>query len=551
MNAYLIEALKDIMQQIKTCLDEQGEQVVTRLQQVSLGELKLTETLSPDEIECARELFGWVAQQGPLNAWAKVQPLLPKLMAAHDETAIETIFLDPGFSYLPPCLKKLKNKRTLARMAVLLASYICYDQFHYPQPETGVYDISSSPFQKLKWVYRYWFNQLEVAEIGSGLEAFFASQQFKFFNLTDPSPDPGGVKPVIPRVSVSCAGDLLAVDVLIPENTPHLFDAITDFFSSADIVSANLESTVDNKAVIGRNQIPGEPARMNTSQAMFNKFREEAKVNFFSTATNHAMDYQEAGVLATLDVLKKSGALYAGTAASQEEQNDVVIFEKNGIKVALLAYTFDLNGHKLPTDKPYLANEVRFNDVNPPPDYTLIKKQVAAARAKGADWIIAYCHWGWEFEMYPHVNIVEAAHKVIECGVDTILGNHPHVSQPAQLIPRVGKQDALVIYAFGDFVSYHPDSRNSKLAYSVKFDIGKALGQTRLFNLQALPLYIVNENLGDGRFDCRIVKFFDVLERPDDFGLTALEKEQLEHLQVKVWDDILSPLSSISQRFEA
>ncbi|WP_240357247.1 CapA family protein [Pseudomonas hygromyciniae] len=43
---------------------------------------------------------------------------------------------------------------------------------------------------------------------------------------------------------------------------------------------------------------------MNTSEAMFRKFRDEANINFFSTATNHAMDWGEQGVLATLDVLK-------------------------------------------------------------------------------------------------------------------------------------------------------------------------------------------------------------------------------------------------------
>lgn len=147
--------------------------------------------------------------------------------------------------------------------------------------------------------------------------------------------------------------------------------------------------------------------------------------------------------------------------------------------------------------------------------------------------------------MYPHVNIVEAARKVIACGVDTILGNHAHVSQPAELIPRPGKQDALVIYAFGDFVSYHPESRNSKLAYTLKFSIGKFLGVTRLFNVKALPIYIVNERLDDKRFNCRIVKFFDVLENPDGYGLTELEKSQLPHLRDKVWNEILSPLSSL------
>ena len=535
MNADFINALRQVMQQIKTCLDEHGNQTVEILKRVANGELAMVETLTPEETEHVRVLFGWVAQVGPHNVWAKIQPALADLIASKGDIRLDEILIDPEFGKLLPELEWLKNKRTQARFAVLLASYICYDQFHYPQPETGVYNISGSAFQKLKWVYRYWFNQLEVAEKGSALEDYFASQTLDL------------LAPDTPSVSVSCAGDLLAVDVLTPENTPHLFDDITDFYSTADIVSANLESTVDKNQPIGRNQEPGKPACMNTSEAMFRKFRDEANINFFSTATNHAMDYEEPGVLATLDVLKRSGALYAGTAASQAEQDDVVIFEKDGIKVALLAYTFDLNGHPIPADTPWLANEVRFNDVNPPPDYSLIEQQVATAKAKGADWIIAYCHWGWEFEMYPHANIVDAAHKVIAYGVDTILGNHPHVSQPAQLIPRDGKQAALVIYAFGDFVSYHPESRNSKLAYAIKFNIGKAKGLTSLFNVQALPLYIVNEDLGNQRFNCRIVKFFDVLERPDDFGLTELEKSQLPHLRDKVWNDILSPLSSIAQ----
>lgn len=285
---------------------------------------------------------------------------------------------------------------------------------------------------------------------------------------------------------------------------------------------------------------------MNTSEAMFRKFRDEAKINFFSTATNHAMDWGEQGVLATLDILRRSGAYHSGTAASQAEQDDVVVVEKNGIKISLLAFTFDLNGYKVPTDKPYLVNEVRFNDANPAPDYALIKKQVAAAKRKGADHIIAYCHWGWEFEMYPHVNIVEAAREVVACGVDTILGNHPHVSQPAELIEREGLPPALVIYAFGDFVSYHPESRNSKLAYIVKFQICKyGTEKSFLANFEALPIYILNAKRDDGSYDCRIMKFASILRNPDGYGLTDLEKDQLTHLMHKIWIEILSPLSAI------
>lgn len=533
------ESIQKVLQMLKKYIEENEDEVTATLQSVAIGELEMPETISPEEEKLFRALCGGIVSIGPIQALEKLETVLANPEQLNELPLVQ----DPGFA------ANLSPKAP-ARLAVLLASYIFYDEFHSPQPETGVYNISGSLFEKLKWLYRYWFNQLEVAEEGSRLESFFSSQHLKF-NFTQPGN----------QLSVSCAGDLLAVDVLTPDNTPHLFDEITDFYSTADIVSANLESTVDENADIGRSQKPGEPARMNTSKAMFDKFRNEAKINYFSTATNHAMDWGVSGVDATLEVLEDSGAYYSGTTKSdarkREAQDGFTIIEKNGIKVAMLAYTFDLNGYEkeIPADKPYLVNVVRFNDADPKPDYSLIKKQVAAAKTKGADWIIAYCHWGWEFEMYPHVNIREAAHKVIDCGVDTILGNHAHVSQPAELIPREGKQDALVVYAFGDFVSYHPESRNSKLAYIVKFDINMFTPShafsPRIFalaNLQALPIYIVNQHLGGKRYDCRIVKFDNVLKDPDGYGLTELEKSQLPHLKEKVWKDILSPLSELSTR---
>ncbi|MGT0250488.1 CapA family protein [Burkholderia pyrrocinia] len=542
MHSHKIEGVDDIARRITRRLDDREHEVVATFQDVTTGELKMVETISPEEVERARMLFGRIVEVGPRRVWAELQPIV-------FDPALSKDILDPGFDYTPSVrdilgtILKLDG-RTQARLAVLLVSYVFYEEFHYPQPETGVYDIAKNPFQKLKWLYRYWFNQLEVAEKNSNLEEFFARQRLDVPEISKIPPLFGGTWR---SFSVSCAGDLLAVNVLTPENTRHLFDDIIGFYSSADIVSANLESTVDASRPIGRTQVRGQPAKMNTSEAMFYKFRNEAKINYFSTATNHAMDWGEEGVRATIAVLKKSGAYYSGTAASRAEQDDVVVVEKNGIKVGFLSFTFDLNGYELPRDKSYLVNEVRFNDVDPPPDYSLIKKQVALARAKGAEHIIAYCHWGWEFEMYPHVNIVEAARDVIECGVDTILGNHPHVSQPAELVDRPGQKPALVIYAFGDFVSYHPESRNSKLAYIVKFDIVKYgfAGEVFVANLRALPIYIVNEKLEGGRFDCRIVEFQKVLDNPDGYGLTDLEKRQLPHLRDKVWEDILSPLAKL------
>ena len=477
------------------------------------------------------------------------------LVAAIRKQFAEHLATDPGDGLSDPRIDELidilgEAKRGyshhLSGLAVITASYVFYEDFHYPQPETGIYDIAHSAADKLKWVYRYWFNQLEVAQRGSGLEEFFRGQVLQNHVAMDTSPVES-----VSRVSLSCAGDLLAVDVLTPENTGRLFEDIADFYSSADIVSANLESTVYSAQAPGRNgDEASQPFKMNTSPEMFDKFRNDAGINFFSTATNHSNDWGTDGILATLDVLDASGAQYSGTARDPAGQDDVVVVDRNGIKIGLLTFTFDLNGRPLPQGQKHLVNEVRFNDAKPGPDYSLVESQVAAAKAKGAEFIVAYCHWGWEFEKYPHPNITEAAHEVVDRGVDVILGNHPHVPQPAQTIDRgPDRPRALVTYAFGDFVSYHPESRNSKLTYAIKFDIVKVVTASRTYiswdHVETLPLYIVNALLGGDRFDCRIVQFHKVLQDPDAFGLTDREKSELPHLHDVVWNGILSPLSDI------
>ena len=525
------------------------DEVTDTFRRVSTGELAMPETLDPDEKACVQEIFGRIADVGPGRALAQIGPLLttgclplpareapvpprPGAFAAIARLVPEGLFTsEPG----APVLKDL-NEDHLVDFAIMLFAHIMYDDFHYPQPEHGMYDVATDAIEQVKWLYHYRFNQLEIAQPGSGLEELFAGQDLAF---------PEGDGTAKRRVSLTCGGDLLAVDVLVPANTEHLFDGIADFYCTADIVSANLESTIASNKPTGRTQPAGSLARMNTSSEMFQRFRDQGKINFISTATNHALDWDVDGVEATLDVLRSSGARFAGTASSAAEQDDVIVVEHNGIKVALLTFTMDLNGHQPPADQPWLVNEVRFNDAVPAPDYTLVQHHIAAAKAKGADYIIAYCHWGWELQMYPHPNVVRAAHTLIDLGIDTILGNHPYVAQPMQRVTRPGRPDGLIVYAFGDFVCYHPGSRNSKLAYTTRFDIvqedtsdGK---RTYLANLQMLPVYILNADNGDGTHDCRILKFADVYANPDAYPLTDRERSELDHLHNRVLHQILIP----------
>lgn len=427
---------------------------------------------------------------------------------------------------------------------VYLCSLLFYDEFHYPQPQAGRYNVAGNTFEKLKWAYRRYLSQLEVAQRDCEIEDYFRRQTLAF-------PLPDGFAETA-RIALAGGGDLLAVGALSAENMPHLFDAVRDFYFSADIVCANLESTVFGAAPWGKNGTLWEAARMNTGEAEFQLFWDGGKgINFFSTANNHCFDYGAQGLLATLDVLDKYGVAHCGTNRAPQDAEDAPIIEKGGIKVAMLAYTMDLNGRNPQEDEAYMVREARFNDEAF--DIAMIERHIATAKEKGADLIVACCHWNWEFEMYPHRNVMEAAHRIIELGVDVILGTHPHVAQPMEryTYQRDGKEKrGLIVYSTGDFVANHAESRNSKISYITRFDIakGKENGADACYitNLRMLPVYMLCERLEGNRYNCRMLKFGDVLADTAEggtyrYGLTARERAWLPHQEEVVLRRILLP----------
>jgi poly-gamma-glutamate synthesis protein (capsule biosynthesis protein) len=421
-----------------------------------------------------------------------------------------------------------------AKYKALFFSLLHWNRFHYPQPINGKYDEAADKMEMIVWAYKCWIKQMETAEKGSGIERYFAEQKLDF------SP-PGGFVPEH-SLRVSAGGDLMAVDALTYEFTPHLFDGIKDFYFDADLVCANLESTVYEKAPLGRNQPKFVFPKMNISEKMLDRFAEG--INYFSTANNHCIDYGEEGLYATLDALSRSTCWYSGTNRSPEEQEDVLIIEKNGIRLAMLAYTFDTNN--IQYEKKHLINEVRFNDETV--DISLVRRHITKAREKGADIIIASIHWGWEFEMYPHKNTIEAAHLLAEEGIDVILGAHPHVSQPMECYkPRDSQRQCLIVYSLGDFVSYHPVTKNSKLTYILKFTVekGKLNGKAQTFisGLDVMPVYILVEDKPDNTCDCRLLPFEKVLACGGNCGLSKEERKDLRRLEERIWRGILMPNS--------
>ena len=245
-------------------------------------------------------------------------------------------------------------RETIARLEAMAAEDPV--RFCQPHPCPGVY---SSREEEEFWCYKCWGHALEQPMPGSNLAEFFRQQDLQF-------PLPAGFRDER-RITVSHGSDCMAVDCICDAYTPHLFDSIADFYLTTDLPTANLESTVYPAAPFGRNQpkvLPGQTRtdcnpRMNTSAGMLDRFV-NAGIRYFSTANNHCYDYDEAGLLATLDELDRRGAAHSGTNRSPQEQTQALVLDVGGVRVAELSATFDLNDRAY--EKKWLLNEVRFND---------------------------------------------------------------------------------------------------------------------------------------------------------------------------------------------
>lgn len=218
----------------------------------------------------------------------------------------------------------------------------------------------------------------------------------------------------------------------------RMYERVSDEISSADIAYLNQE-TICGGTQLGLQSYPtfNSPYEILDSVAA-------AGFDWISTSSNHSMDVGEEGILSQLSHLEELPQLIqTGTNASADEAKEYKVIEKNGVKIGLLSYTYGLNGFALPDGKEYLVNLI---------DEDRIREDMKELN-QISDVQVVSMHWGVEYQFEENEEQRALAQLLSDEGADVIIGTHPHVLQPMEVLKGEEGNETLVMYSLGNFVS--------------------------------------------------------------------------------------------------
>ena len=240
-------------------------------------------------------------------------------------------------------------------------------------------------------------------------------------------------------------------------NLDTIFTYFTDHVQSADFAVGNLETTLagtDN----GYNY-SGYP-QFNCPDAIIDSMK-TAGFDLVLTANNHSYDTRGVGLKRTLEVIRDRELGYLGTKVEADDPNFLVV-ERNGIKLGLACYTYEDNSDPAIKAPNYITMSAEHAPLINTFDYTNLNlfydelsDSMAQADQQGADAFVLFIHWGYEYQTTQHSIQSQIAQSLCDIGVDVIVGGHPHVVQPVELLTSTTDetQKTVCLYSMGNAVS--------------------------------------------------------------------------------------------------
>jgi len=291
---------------------------------------------------------------------------------------------------------------------------------------------------------------LGAAPVGEGP----AQQQAEVLEYVAPQVDAPAPEPDPVTIDLMMIGDILGHRSVWESgqeadgslNYDHFFADIKPDIEASDIAIVNQET------ILGGTELGLSGYPVFNSPQEFGDAEAAAGFDVVLHATNHAVDQGKTGLLNTIHFWesKHPEVTYLGISETQEHYDQIYVYEKDGFRVAILNYTYDTNGIPLPEGMPWAVNLF---------DHDKVVSDVSRAREM-ADIVVVCPHWGTEYQLYPDEFQTDWARTFLDMGVDVVIGGHPHVIEPVEVMEREDGHRMVVFWSVGNFVSTSPGCEN-------------------------------------------------------------------------------------------
>ncbi len=258
------------------------------------------------------------------------------------------------------------------------------------------------------------------------------------------------------RVKILMTGDLMCrpKQIKAAQRGSGVYDFdmclkhVEDVLRTGDFVIGNMESMVAHSFPYSNEEaFIDDRVHLNAPEAFLSGIR-KAGYDVLINAQNHIYDTGTEGIFETLDAMNRHQLMHTGVVASDKDKRYISVVI-NGISIAVLSYFDQARQAMKRTNFTTEGLNVLFNNF----DEEQIKEDVINAKKDGAEFIVAYCHWGKEYTKKITKRQESFAKMVANAGVDFIFGSHSHCIQPYSVILTEDKRRVPVFYSGGNFLS--------------------------------------------------------------------------------------------------
>lgn len=305
------------------------------------------------------------------------------------------------------------------------------------------------------------------------------------------------------------------------------FSYIKDTISGSDIAIGTLETTFSG------GEYSGYPT-FNSPDEVLSSLKNMG-INVINYADNHILDEGSDGFLRTLNVTKNNNIDMVGVRNNTNEKG-YLVKEVNGKKLGIIGYTYEtekengqrtINSITIPNQVNGLINTFNYDELDR--FYSNVASNIEEMKKEGVNFIIVDLHWGDEYSTKENSTQEDMAKKLSEMGVDIILGSHPHVIEPYNIITNSKGKKTFVVYSQGNFISNqcadegvtHDENIDSDTEDGtvIKFTLDVRGEEIKLKEYNIIPTWVYREPKGDGLLVHKVIPVNEALSNKEKFNI--------------------------------